>query len=94
LSMKHTNPLDSKCLGLHNHGFTTFDCDGQQKKGVGFENKVGPFWTHDASKTSLRSLLRLDVLVSLFFWSLCNGRSCHVCCMLNMFHWTSTSYVA
>jgi hypothetical protein len=31
------------CLGSHNRGFTTFDHDGQQKKGVGFENKVGSF---------------------------------------------------
>jgi hypothetical protein len=24
-------PLSQKLLGLHNHGFTILDCDGQQK---------------------------------------------------------------
>jgi hypothetical protein len=36
-------PLNEKMFGLHNHGFTTFDRDGQQKKSVGSKDKVGPF---------------------------------------------------
>jgi hypothetical protein len=39
------------------------------------------------------SLLRLDILVSLLFWSLGSGRSCGACHMLNTFLWTNTSYV-
>jgi hypothetical protein len=26
---------------------------GNKKQGVGFESKLGPFWTHDVSKFSL-----------------------------------------
>ncbi len=39
------------------------------------------------------SLLKLDILVSLLFWSLGSGISCGASCMLNSFLWTSTNYM-
>jgi hypothetical protein len=36
-------PLSQEVFGLHSCRFITLDHDGQQKQGVGFEDKVRPF---------------------------------------------------
>ncbi len=33
---------------------------GNKKQGVGYEGKLGPFWTQDVSESSLEVLLRLN----------------------------------
>ncbi len=54
LSMKHADPPKS------NNALVSIVMDlpyliviGNKKQGVGFEGKLGPFWTHDASESSL-----------------------------------------
>ncbi len=40
---------------------------GNNKQGVGFENKLGPFWLHENQGLVSWSLLRFDVFISQIF---------------------------
>ncbi len=67
--MKHVHALKlNNALVFVVMGLLQLIVINNKKQGVGFEERLGPFWSHDALKFSLtRSLLRLNIFVSQIF---------------------------
>jgi hypothetical protein len=81
-------------LGLHCHKLITFDSDWYQKCGDGFENSLGPFALHDASKSNLVVLAKIGharYFIS-FYWELAI-KVAHASCWPHFFEHSQSTWL-